>query len=321
MMLGTAAYVALGERELARRVASARELLGPERCRVCPRACKVDRTGDEVGFCGIGRHAVVAAHYPHFGEERCLRGTGGSGAVFFSGCGMRCVFCQNHDVSWTVRGQRVEPPRLAAMMLELQERGCHNVNVFTPEHVVPQLLEGLLEGLRGGLALPLVYNSSSFDGMESLRLLDGVVDVYVPDLKVWTAASAREHLRTPDYREVALSAIREMHRQVGPLVLDDAGLARRGLLVRHLVMPGMIDETARVLRWIVEELGGGTYVNLMAQYTPMGLVSEERYADINRPPLRAEYEEAVRLARELGLNRLDERSRAWGRTLPLSVSS
>jgi putative pyruvate formate lyase activating enzyme len=271
---------------------------------VCPRECKVDRLADRPGLCKVGRHAVVASHFPHFGEEDCLRGWNGSGTIFFSGCNLRCVFCQNHDISWQLQGERAGPARLAAMMLELQARGCHNINWVTPEHVVPQILEALPPAIEGGLRLPTVYNTSSYDSLESLELMDGVVDVYMPDFKLWTSERARRYLAKRDYPEVARQAVREMHRQVGDLVFDERGLARRGLLVRHLVMPGMVDETEAILRFIAEELGSGTYVDVMAQYYPAGRTSE--FPEIDRHPYRSEVEGALELADQLGLRRLED---------------
>jgi putative pyruvate formate lyase activating enzyme len=301
-------YVALGlSGELERRAAEALELLGP-RCLVCPRLCKVDRRADEKGLCAIGRHAVVASHFPHFGEEDCLRGRRGSGTIFFSGCNLRCVFCQNHDISWEVRGERVDAVRLAEMMLELQAIGCHNINFVTPEHVVPQILEALPHAVAGGLRLPIVYNTSSFDSLDSLRLMEGVVDVYMPDLKMLTGERGRKYLKRADYAEVARETIVEMHRQVGDLVLDRRGMARRGVILRHLVMPGQLDETEAILRFVAEELGTGCYVNLMAQYYPSGKVGRNgEYAEIDRHLVREEYEQALGLAKALGL-RLDPRS-------------
>jgi putative pyruvate formate lyase activating enzyme len=293
--------------ELERRAAKAHELLGP-RCVVCPRGCKVDRRDDVPGLCAIGRHAVVASHFPHFGEEDCLRGRRGSGTIFFSGCNLRCVFCQNHDISWQVRGEHAPPERLAAMMLELQAIGCHNVNWVTPEHVVPQILEALPLAVEAGLRLPLVYNTSAYDSLDSLRLLDGVVDVYMPDFKLWTHESARRYLKRGDYADVARESIAEMRRQVGDLVLDERGMARRGVILRHLVMPGLLDETEEILRWVAEELGTGCYVNLMAQYYVSGNVGQDgKYEEIARGIHREEYERALAVARGLGL-RLDTRS-------------
>jgi putative pyruvate formate lyase activating enzyme len=301
--------------ELARRGERARELLA-ERCRVCPRLCKVDRLSDQPGLCGVGRHAVVASHFPHFGEEDCLRGQRGSGTIFFSGCNLRCVFCQNHDISWRVNGEEAPPERLAAMMLELQRIGCHNINWVTPEHVVPQILEALPLAVQGGLRLPIVYNTSAYDSPESLALMDGIVDVYMPDLKLWSEERGRRYLAKRDYSEVARHSVREMHRQVGDLVLDEDGMARRGLIVRHLLMPGMVDETELILRFVAEELGPDTYVNLMAQYYPAGKVGRDgKFEEIDRGIRGDEYGRALAIAEELGLRRLDPRSRTHGEAL------
>jgi putative pyruvate formate lyase activating enzyme len=301
-------YVALHRQgELERRAARALELLG-EPCRVCPRLCSVNRLSDERGLCRIGRRAMVASYFPHFGEENCLRGTNGSGTIFYSGCNLRCVFCQNFDVSWQVQGEEVTAERLAGMMLELQAIGCHNINWVTPEHVVPQILEALPLAVEKGLRLPIVYNTSAYDSPDSLELMEGVVDVFMPDLKLASPEATRRYLGKREYAEVAMRNVKEMHRQVGELVLDERGLARRGLIVRHLVMPGLLHETEEVLRFVADELGPGTYVNLMGQYYPAGKVGD-RYEEINRRPEREELERAFEIADELGLNRLDARSR------------
>jgi putative pyruvate formate lyase activating enzyme len=307
-------YLDLAPAELYVRAVEAHELLGP-RCVVCPRGCKVDRRDDVKGLCAIGRDAVVASYFAHFGEEDCLRGRRGSGTVFFSGCNLRCVFCQNHDISWEVRGERVSPMRLGEMMLELQAIGCHNINWVTPEHVVPQILEALPHAVAGGLALPIVYNTSSYDSLDSLRLMEGIVDVYMPDFKVWTSERARRYLKRADYADVARETVKEMHRQVGDLELDEHGMARRGLILRHLIMPGQLDETEAILRFVAEQLGRGCYVNLMAQYYVSGKVGQDgQYLEIARGIHRGEYEQALALATELGL-RLDPRSRADGLAL------
>jgi putative pyruvate formate lyase activating enzyme len=299
--------VSLSRAELERRAAEAHELLGG-RCVVCPRGCKVDRRADVAGLCAIGRHAVVASYFPHFGEEDCLRGRRGSGTIFFSGCNLRCVFCQNHDISWKVQGELVRPERLAEMMLELQAIGCHNINWVTPEHVVPQILEALPDAFDEGLELPIVYNTSAYDSLDSLSLMEGIVDVYMPDFKLWTNEAARRYLKRADYADVARQTIVEMNRQVGDLVLDERGMARRGLIVRHLIMPGLLEETESILRFVAEELGTGTYVNLMAQYYVSGTVGQNgQYEEIARGIHREEYEQALALANELGL-RLDPRS-------------
>jgi putative pyruvate formate lyase activating enzyme len=300
-------YVALhSSGELERRAALALELLGSP-CRVCPRLCSVDRLADERGLCRIGRRAMVASHFPHFGEENCLRGWRGSGTIFFSGCNLRCVFCQNFDVSWQVQGQEADAQRLAGMMIELQRIGCHNINWVTPEHVVPQILEALPLAVEKDLRLPIVYNTSAYDSPDSLELMEGIVSVYMPDLKLASTERARRYLGKREYADVAMRNVKEMHRQVGDLVLDERGLARSGLIVRHLVMPGLLDETEEVLRFVVEELGPDTYVNLMGQYYPAGKV--EKYEEINRRPERSELERAFEIADGLGLRRLDARSR------------
>jgi putative pyruvate formate lyase activating enzyme len=300
-------YLELHRRgELALRAGQALGLLGRP-CRVCPRECSVDRLANERGLCKAGRHAVVASHFAHFGEEDCLRGWRGSGTIFFGGCNLRCVFCQNFEVSWQVQGQEVSAGRLAAMMLELQEIGCHNINWVTPEHVVPQILEALPLAVEGGLRLPIVYNTSAYDSADSLALMDGVVDIYMPDLKLSSSELSRRYLGKREYFEVASRNALEMRRQVGELVTDEQGLAQRGLIVRHLVMPGAVAETEAVLRFVAEELGPDTYVNLMAQYRPAG--RSDRFEEINRRPRPEELARAYEIADRLGLRRLDPRSR------------
>ena len=265
------------------------------------------RLGDERGLCRTGRHAIVASYFPHFGEEDCLRGVRGSGTIFFAGCNLRCVFCQNFEVSWKVEGREAGPDRLAAMMLELQGVGCHNINWVTPEHVVPQILEALPRAVDGGLRLPIVYNTSAYDSPDSLALMDGVVDIYMPDLKLVSRERTRRYLGKREYFEIASRNVLEMQRQVGDLTLDHQGLARRGLIVRHLVMPGLLEETEAVLRFVAERLGRGTYVNLMGQYYPAG--KTHRHPEIDRHPHAAELVRAYEIADELGLRRLDQRSR------------
>jgi len=300
---------------LAERVRAALDLLGVP-CRVCPRRCRVDRGRDVRGLCGIGRHAVVASAFPHFGEEDCLRGRYGSGTVFFAGCSLRCVFCQNWQISWSAHGETVTPERLAAIFVELQQLGCHNVNLVTPEHVVPQVVEAIPAAVEHGLRVPLVYNTSGYDALESLSLLEGIVDVYMPDFKLWSEERCRRYLKRRDYAEVARAALREMHRQVGDLVLDEHGLAVHGLLLRHLVLPGLLDETEAILRFVAAELGTGTYLNLMAQYRPEARVGRDgEFRELDRRVHRDEFEQAWALAERLGFHRLDARSLAEARTL------
>jgi len=303
------AYLRLFESgELRQRLESA---LGELRsCRLCPRDCGVNRLKNRGGVCKTGRYAIVSSHFAHFGEEDCLRGTRGSGAIFFSWCNLRCVFCQNYDISRLGEGRTTLPGELAGMMLHLQEVGCHNINFVTPEHVVPQILEALLLAIERGLRLPLVYNTGAYDSLESIKLMEGVIDIYMPDFKLWNAEMARRYLNAPNYPEAARRAIVEMHRQVGPLVFDENGLALRGLLVRHLVMPGFIEETRQILTWIAQQLRPHTYVNLMDQYFPAGKVTDTDYTEINRRITSKEYQLVLEAARAVGPHRLDGRAPA-----------
>ena len=314
------AYLTLGMEELESR--AQRAVDGLVSCRVCPRNCYVNRLENKWSACKTGRHAVVTSAFPHMGEEDCLRGWNGSGTIFFGHCNLRCVFCQNYDISQGLPpGPGREDPEtgrtmgragltageLAKLMLTLQDRGCHNINFVTPEHVVPQVLEALVPAVRGGLRLPLVYNTSAYDSLESLRLLDGIVDIYMPDLKLFDSGLSKRYLKAEDYPEVAKAALEEMHRQVGPLKLDAKGLANRGLLIRHLVMPGLPDETRSILEWIASELGPGTFVNVMAQYRPAGRVGPNRYPELDLALRSSEFRQALETAREMGLSRMDDR--------------
>ena len=314
----TPAYLKMEVSELKARAHGAIE--GLKSCTICPRDCRVDRLEDRWSACKTGRHAVVSSAFPHHGEEECLRGWHGSGTIFLGHCNLRCVFCQNFDISQGMEaGPRregrqpgeisgthgISPEGLASIMLRLQEMGCHNINFVTPEHVVPQLLEALVPAVEGGLGLPLVYNTSAYDAMESLELLDGIVDIYMPDLKFFDPNLCHRYLKARDYPATAKAALKEMHRQVGALQVDGKGLARRGVLIRHLVMPGLPEETEKILKWIATELGTDTFVNIMGQYRPGGLVGADRFPELNRPLAPAELAGAVRTARAVGLNRLD----------------
>jgi len=294
---------------LPQKVEEAREAL--RQCRVCPRDCDVDRLADERAVCRTGRLAQVSSAFPHFGEEDCLRGWRGSGTIFFSYCNLRCVFCQNHDISWQGHGEEMTASQIAGLMLALQERGCHNVNFVTPEHVAPQVLEAIAEAIPRGLRVPLVYNTSAYDSLHSIGLFDGVIDIYMPDLKFFDPKTAKRLALAEDYPETAQRAIRAMHRQVGDLVVDEDGLALRGLLLRHLVMPNGVAGTRPLMRFLGEEISRDTYVNLMDQYRPEGQVLRRpgRYEEIERGVSHGEMEEAFIAAREAGIHRFDERWR------------
>ncbi len=285
---------------LAERVAQARERL--RRCHVCPRHCAIDRLEGDLGFCLVGAKPFVSSYGPHHGEEAPLRGWNGSGTIFFASCNLRCIYCQNYEISQLREGRDVSAEELADMMLSLQEQSCHNINLVTPSHQVPQILEGLLLAAQRGLHLPLVYNTSSYDDLEMLRLLDGIVDIYLPDFKYADAEAGLKYSKVPGYPEIAKAAIKEMHRQTGDLVIDERGLAVRGLLLRHLVLPGGVAETAEIMRFLANEISPNTYVNIMDQYRPCW--KSFNYPPLNRGITKEEFEDAVEAAKTAGLHRL-----------------
>jgi putative pyruvate formate lyase activating enzyme len=273
-----------------------------EECRLCPRQCGVDRLHGETGMCRTGRHAVVASAHPHFGEEPELVGDHGSGTIFFTHCSLGCRFCQNFDISHEGMGDRVDDASLADMMLHLQAQGCHNINWVTPSHVVPQILSAVLIAAKKGLHIPLVYNSSGYDARDTLAMLDGVVDIYMPDFKFWDPAVAAATCDAPDYPEIARQAVLEMHRQVGVLRTDSRGIARRGVIIRHLALPDGLAGSADVARFIATRLDPMTYVNVMPQYRPCG--ERSALSSLNRRLKPSEFTEAVITARKAGLKRL-----------------
>ena len=286
-----------------------------ESCDVCPRDCHVNRMKDEHGKCRTGRHAWVGSYFPHFGEEDCLRGWNGSGTIFFSFCNLKCVFCQNHELSWDGAGKQVSAEEISDMMIELQDRGCHNINFVTPEHVVPQAWEAIPPAIEKGLRLPIVYNTSAYDSIHSLKLMEGIVDIYMPDFKFWDPGLSKFYMTESTYPEVAREAVREMHRQVGDLKFDDHGLALRGLIVRHLVMPNRVAGAEEIFRFLAEEISPHTYLNVMDQYYPDAQVVRKpgRYKDIERRISGAEFREAREAARDAGLYRIDQRWRRMER--------
>lgn len=276
-----------------------------EDCTLCPRNCRVNRLRGERGTCQGGYLPAVASYAPHFGEEEPLVGRYGSGTIFFAHCNLLCCFCQNYSISHLGEGREVSFERLARIMVELQNLGCHNVNLVTPSHYAAQILEAVRRAVQLGLRLPLVYNSSGYDAVPTLRLLDGVIDIYMPDFKFGEPGPAAEFCGADNYPEMAKRAIKEMHRQVGDLVIDRSGLAVRGLLVRHLVLPGGLASTREVLHFIATEVSKTTYVNLMDQYYPCAAVAPR--SRLGRRVTREEFQTALDIAREEGLTRLDKR--------------
>jgi putative pyruvate formate lyase activating enzyme len=272
-----------------------------ESCEICPRHCRVNRLKDEKGFCRTGRNARVYSYAPHFGEEPPLVGRHGSGTIFFSGCNLACVFCQNYDISQVDSGQEVSSAGIARMMMSLQDLGCHNINFVTPSHVVPQILEALVLAREEGLNVPLVYNSGGYDRVETIRLLDGIFDIYMPDAKYGSDEKALKYSKAQNYTHYMKTSIREMHRQVGDLLQDVEGIAVKGLMVRHLVLPNGLAGSAEIVRFLSEEISRNTYLNVMAQYRPE--YGACNYTELERSITTKEYMDAVRLAADAGLTR------------------
>jgi len=270
-------------------------------CRLCPRLCKVDRLAGQKGRCGTGELPLVSSAGPHYGEEPPLVGRGGSGTIFLAGCNLGCVFCQNYTISHGLDGKPSTAEQIAAIMLLLQRGGCENINFVTPTHVTPWLMEAVRLARLRGLRVPIVYNCGGYERVETLRLLEGTVDIYMPDAKWWDPEQARRYCAAPDYPDVMRAALKEMHRQVGDLRIE-GGVAVRGLLIRHLVMPGGVAGSKQVLEFIAGEISPRSYVNVMDQYRPMYRARE--FPEIARRPTREEYEEARLHALRLGLRLL-----------------
>lgn len=298
----TPAYLELYyQGELGKRIEVAKALL--ESCRVCPHACGVNRLAGETGKCRTGAKAMVSSYGPHFGEEAPLVGKYGSGTIFFTNCNLRCLFCQNYSISQLGEGVEATKEEIARMMLSLQRKGCHNINLVSPTHVVPQILEALELAAKSGLCLPLVYNSGGYDSVETLALLDGIVDIYMPDMKYSDNKTAEELSGIKDYPSINRAAIKEMHRQVGDLQIDDEGIARRGLLVRHLVLPHGLAGTPEIVNFLATQISTNTYLNVMAQYHPC--YKAFQVPSLSRPLTSEEFMEAVNMAYRAGLSRLD----------------
>ena len=288
--------------KLRERIDAAVSLL--ESCSVCPRSCGVNRLAADVGKCRTPREAMVSSYGPRFGEEAPLVGRHGSGTIFFTNCNLRCLFCQNYSISQLGEGQKVSKEELAYIMLSLQAKGCHNINLVSPTHVVPQVLESLELAVESGLHLPLVYNSGGYDSVETLRILDGIVDIYMPDMKYDDDETARELSGIENYPEINKAAIKEMHRQTGDLEINEEGVAQRGLLVRHLVLPHGLAGTKGIVNFLSEEISRNTYVNIMAQYRPC--YNAFQIPSLGRRISSTEFREALSLAQEAGLSRLDK---------------
>ena len=278
-------------------------------CTLCPRECKVDRLGGESGICNTQDKARVSSYNPHFGEEAPLVGRKGSGTIFFTHCNLLCSFCQNYDISHEGQGRIVTDEQLAQMMLELQRVGCHNINFVTPSHVTAHILSALEIAVECGLSVPLVYNTGGYDKIETLKLLEDVFDIYMPDFKFWDSDIAEKTCSAKDYPEIARHAVLEMHRQVGDLVMDDDGIARKGLLVRHLVLPEDRAGTREVMRFLTQQISPDTYVNVMSQYRPCGRAAEIK--DFARSITDREFQQAVAAANEEGIHRLDQPRRVF----------
>ena len=287
---------------LRQKAAAARKAL--RNCHLCPRRCGVDRLKEaSLGSCHTGELAMVASFHPPFGEDAPLVGRNGSGTIFFTRCNLNCSFCQNFDISHDTVGRTTTGMELAAMMVDLQRSGCHNINLVSPSHVVPQILTTLELAVEQGLKIPLIYNTGGYDRVATLKYLEGVIDIYMPDFKFWSRKMAAAACQAPDYPEVCCRAIKEMHRQVGDLVVGEDGIARRGLLIRHLVMPRGLAGTRGIMHFIATQISINTYVNVMGQYRPCGDAAE--IASLNRRTSRAEFKEAVWQAKGQGLCRLD----------------
>ncbi len=297
-----AAYLELYHNsKLAERVEAARALL--KNCQVCPRHCGINRLADETGKCHTGKLAVVSSYGPHFGEEAPLVGKYGSGTIFFTNCNLKCLFCQNYSISQLGDGTEVTKEELARMMLALQARGCHNINFVSPTHVVPQILEGLEIAINLGLRLPLVYNSGGYDSAETLDILDGIIDIYMPDMKYSDEKIAEELSGIKNYPTINQAALTEMHRQVGDLQIDEDGIAVRGLLIRHLVLPHGLAGTKEIMKFIAEDISLNSYVNVMAQYHPC--YKAFQIPQLARPLSKQEFLEAIELVKRAGLNRMN----------------
>ncbi|MCJ7608447.1 radical SAM protein [Candidatus Bathyarchaeota archaeon] len=285
--------------ELDERIRRLNKIL--ESCELCPRKCNVDRLKGERGICGSGKELMVSSYGSHFGEEDPLVGTGGSGTIFLTYCNLHCVYCQNYEISHLGYGEVRSESKVAEYMINLQNKGCHNINLVTPTHFTPQLVKATKHAIERGLKLPLVWNCGGYENEKTLELLDGLVDIYMPDIKYGCSEPAKKYSNAPDYFPVVREAVKEMHRQVGDLKLDPRGIAQRGLLIRHLVLPNDLANSENVLKFISDEVSTNSYVNVMSQYRPAG--KAHQYGELSRSPTRQEFDKAITIANRLGLTR------------------
>ncbi|MBU8848153.1 MAG: radical SAM protein [Desulfobacterales bacterium] len=295
----TPKYIATKQKgALSEKIVQSRKLL--HHCTLCPRKCKIDRLAGEFGICSTGEQAMVSSYAPHFGEEPPLVGNNGSGTIFFTNCSLKCCFCQNYEISFKGDGQKASIGQIASIMLHLKKIGCHNINLVTPTHVVPQFLQALDVAIENGLDIPVIYNSSGYESLETLKILDGIIDIYMPDFKFWNSKIANKACHAPDYPEITKQAIKEMHRQVGNLKMDDLNIAVSGLLVRHLVLPENMAGTYYVMKFLNEEISNNTYVNVMSQYHPVKKANKIK--ELMRPITPEEFRTALETTRSFGLN-------------------
>jgi len=295
------AYLNLSDKEFNKKIEQSFEIL--KNCTICPRNCKVDRTSQKKGFCKVLDKPYISSWGPHFGEESPLVGTHGSGTIFFGFCNQGCVYCQNWTISHLGEGEEISCEELAKVMIFLQNSGCHNINLVTPTHQVPQIIKSIYIAREQGLKIPIVYNSGGYEAIETLRILDGIIDIYMPDFKYSDSALAEKYSKVKNYPQVAKQALKEMHRQVGDLIINEKGIALRGLLVRHLFLPNNIAGTEEVVKFIAQEISKNTYINIMDQYRPCWQADE--YPELARRITRQEFEEAINLALKYGLTRID----------------
>ncbi len=306
-------YLKLSDREFKDKVEQSFNII--KNCALCPRKCGVDRTSGEKGACKVLDKPYVSSWGPHFGEESPLVGRYGSGTIFFGYCNLACVYCQNWTISHLGEGEEISFDDLAAVMIFLQNSGCHNINLVTPTHQVPQILKSLYIARENGLKLPIVYNSGGYEALETLKILDGIIDIYMPDFKYADEKFAEKYSKIRNYPQVAKQSLKEMYKQVGDLIINEDGIALRGLLVRHLVLPNNIAGTEEVVKFIAEEISKNTYINIMDQYRPCWHANE--YPELNRRITKNEFEEAINVAIKYGLTRIDclmysKRHYLWG---------